>query len=479
MLNLKSELLKKEQEFKQQKSGVDDKKGLRKPLSWMKKQSEKKVKVKEEKKRPTDLTDIENEKYNKVQAILEAKSKMYNKMTSGDIIPDSEESEMFLVDFEQKSIEAWREKREKGESINPDVNVKTNAKQFVKDAKDEWVEYIDSLGRTRTCLKTDLPRLERIDEKLSGDQPKQRTLMSDDMRREEERLKWEDEVLNEQEEVHYENLRFRENRELGVGYFAFSGKTEEREEQLKRLDQLRMETEKQKQANEAKKEKEKKMLATRLEKVRQKRVKQLQKQGKEVPSSLLQPIEVEPEKEKEVVVKEVAKSDDEEVKTSAGSNASKMRDWDAGKEWQPAQPMKVPKSWKDPHDERLDEFAPPSFYFNGSGPKRSKKDASYNSSEDPDLPPKQQQIEIPPNISTSSKSLTNNERIDDLISTIRRTTSDQPAIDKKISADKTIQSSSKKSEEELQPFVPSSKPITMKLKPKPSTILQTNSILNE
>ena len=51
-------------------------------------------------------------------------------------------------------------------------------------------------------------------------------------------------------------LTFLEIRELGVGYFAFSGKQEKRDEQMKRLDQLRRETEKRKKENEVKKQKE-------------------------------------------------------------------------------------------------------------------------------------------------------------------------------------------------------------------------------
>jgi len=30
------------------------------------------------------------------------------------------------------------------------------------------VEYVDALGRTRTCLKQDLPKLERMDRKLGS-----------------------------------------------------------------------------------------------------------------------------------------------------------------------------------------------------------------------------------------------------------------------------------------------------------------------
>ena len=47
-----------------------------------------------------------------------------------------------------------------------------------------------------------------------------------------------------------------EIRELGVGYYAFSGKQAERDEQMRRLDEYRRETEKRKQENETKKQKQ-------------------------------------------------------------------------------------------------------------------------------------------------------------------------------------------------------------------------------
>jgi len=56
--------------------------------------------------------------------------------------------------------------------------------------------------------------------------------------------------------VQIKNDLISEIRELGVGYFAFSGKQAERDEQMKRLNQYRKETEKRKVENEIKKQKQ-------------------------------------------------------------------------------------------------------------------------------------------------------------------------------------------------------------------------------
>uniref|UniRef100_F6SFA7 CCDC174 alpha/beta GRSR domain-containing protein n=1 Tax=Ciona intestinalis TaxID=7719 RepID=F6SFA7_CIOIN len=229
MINLKAELLKKQHEYKDKNNSKE----IPKPLPW-KKNKEKEEKSKRvgvsnkgvEDRNNRDLAhEEENNKLNKVQSILEAKTRMYEKLTSGEIIPDKDDAQMFMVDFEQKSIDAWRNKAEKGESSKPDVKVKvTNEVQKVIDkAKDECldsnpnthrVEYVDSLGRTRTCKESELHLLQKIDKKLDGkvhawQGASGRTLMSEDMRREEEREQWEEEERSKMEEgpLHYENLR--------------------------------------------------------------------------------------------------------------------------------------------------------------------------------------------------------------------------------------------------------------------------------
>ncbi|XP_078493318.1 coiled-coil domain-containing protein 174-like [Ciona intestinalis] len=369
MINLKAELLKKQHEYKDKNNST----GIPKPLPW-KKNKEKEEKSKRvgvsnkgvEERNNRDLAhEEENNKLNKVQSILEAKTRMYEKLTSGEIIPDKDDAQMFMVDFEQKSIDAWRSKAEKGESSKPDVKVKVSNEvhKVIDKAKDEWVEYVDSLGRTRSCKESELHLLQKIDEKLDGKGASGRSLMSEDMRREEEREQWEEEERSKMEEgpLHYENIRDGEVRELGVGYYSFSGDAGMRGEQMRRLGRMREETEEMKRRNKEKKEKQKSALETRLEKVRQRRVKKLLDQGREIPQSLREPVKLEREVEEEEPPAPV----EEDVAVVATSGT---REWDEGKGdvWSPAQPKKPPTSWKDPREERLDEFAPPSSYFQGA-----------------------------------------------------------------------------------------------------------------
>ncbi|XP_078493156.1 coiled-coil domain-containing protein 174-like [Ciona intestinalis] len=115
-----------------------------------------------------------------------------------------------------------------------------------------------------------------------------------------------------------------EVRELGVGYYSFSGDAGMREEQMRRLGRMREETEEIKRRNKEKKEKQKSALETRLEKVRQRRVKKLLDQGREIPQSLREPVKLEREVEEEEPPAPV----EEDVAVVATSGT---REWDEGK----------------------------------------------------------------------------------------------------------------------------------------------------
>nr|XP_009860618.1 coiled-coil domain-containing protein 174-like [Ciona intestinalis] len=537
MINLKAELLKKQHEYKDKNNSKE----IPKPLPW-KKNKEKEEKSKRvgvsnkgvEDRNNRDLAhEEENNKLNKVQSILEAKTRMYEKLTSGEIIPDKDDAQMFMVDFEQKSIDAWRNKAEKGESSKPDVKVKvTNEVQKVIDkAKDEWVEYVDSLGRTRTCKESELHLLQKIDKKLDGKGASGRTLMSEDMRREEEREQWEEEERSKMEEgpLHYENLRDGEVRELGVGYYSFSGDAGMREEQMRRLGRMREETEEMKRRNKEKKEKQKSALETRLEKVRQRRVKKLLDQGREIPQSLKEPVKLEREVEEEEPAAPV--EEDVAVVTTSGT-----REWDEGKGdvWSPAQPKKPPTNWKDPREERLDEFAPPSSYFQGAKrknnhpgplgppgppghseskhPKIDEQITQQTMQSNPHAPPTYTHPPQPPypNCPPFNPLILSNQHTFTPIhnhptpnnpeppNQPPKPSSDYPTPNNPIppnqppkpgSDAERIQRLLSQVSEDLthavppnpapKPFTPTSKPISLKVKPKPQQILSTKSILEE
>lgn len=109
-----------------------------------------------------------------------------------------------------------------------------------KNSDEEWVEYVDALGRTRKCLQKDLDYMKRKDRDLSEsiegsgrlrEEPKkfvketekkeeeevknvelseENELLSSDMRREILRIEWEkqEEELLKKKDVHYQDLLF-------------------------------------------------------------------------------------------------------------------------------------------------------------------------------------------------------------------------------------------------------------------------------
>ncbi|XP_072308822.1 coiled-coil domain-containing protein 174-like [Eucyclogobius newberryi] len=307
---------------------------------------------------------------------LEEKAKLYEQMSKGDL-PDEETEGLFLVDFTQKIIdkkketlsqqEAERERERERREEEEEKRVSTSPIPAPENPDEEWVDYVDSLGRSRRCMKKDLPSFQRMDLDLNtGKVPDdQKTLLSEDMRRELQRKEWE----REEEEaikrpvgpVHYEDIRAQEARDLGVGYFAFSHDQEERRKQRDTLDMLRDQTTDQRHKRERLKEKRQAMLRARLAKVRQRKKKKAKLDGteddEEEEETKLEEDEEEAEDVPEVsVVKKVEVEIQERRDTKPG--VPHVREWDRGKEF-------MFDEWKDGRrKERDSEFAPPSAYFN-------------------------------------------------------------------------------------------------------------------
>ena len=88
---------------------------------------------------------------------------------------------------------------------DPDV------KEGVAEEVGEWAEYVDSFGRTRRCLKEDLPRMQEEESKRREERSVTPDLMSEDMAQERERRRWEREQAEELDTpvgpVHYEEMR--------------------------------------------------------------------------------------------------------------------------------------------------------------------------------------------------------------------------------------------------------------------------------
>eukprot|EP00061_Rhincodon_typus_P008215 g30632.t1 len=129
---------------------------------------------------------------------------------------------MYLVDFTQKIFDKQRElqalreseaakkavEREQDEDTVPESEIPAP-----QNPDEEWVDYVDSLGRSRRCMKKDLPGLLAMDKDLRGprQEVEKKTLLSEDMRRELQRQQWEkeeEEALNRPVgPVHYEDIR--------------------------------------------------------------------------------------------------------------------------------------------------------------------------------------------------------------------------------------------------------------------------------
>ncbi|XP_071478123.1 coiled-coil domain-containing protein 174-like [Diadema antillarum] len=402
LVDLKAELFKKQEQLKRDRLQTQQQGGSsasttrarpaesKKPSIWSKKNAG--VKARAEK----DLEKLEEERneLENARSKLEAKAKFYEKMTKDGGLPNSDGGEHFLVDFEKKALDNLDELRSRG--VGPLPREEAEKEEVDRLAEDdeipppanrdeEWVDYTDSLGRSRRCMRKDLPHLISMDKNLNPqafqEKEEKKTsekgeelpdLMSNDMYREMLRKKWEAEeeaaANGPQGPTHYQNVKYDEVRDLGVGYFDFSKDQTERNEQMERLQLLRDETLGQRQRREKLKAKRKAAMKARLEKV---------KERKRQRGELVEDEEEEEEEEEETVVPEKKKKDGAEQARLADApeqdgspREAKVREWDIGKE--PVSPWE--QRLDNVRNERPSEFAPPSSYESSGWkkPQRSK-----------------------------------------------------------------------------------------------------------
>ncbi|XP_069563807.1 coiled-coil domain-containing protein 174 [Brachyistius frenatus] len=371
LVDLKAELYRKQELFKQEKLGQDGsaafraKSKVKKPNVWNKQN----VGVSERAEKDAEQLAEEQTSLDTSRHKLEEKARLYEQMTKGDF-PDEETEGMFLVDFTQKIIDKKREtlaQKEREEEVEEGGS--TTPVPPPQHPDEEWVDFVDALGRSRRCMKKDLPEFKKLDQdfKRKGSASSEKGLLSEDMRRELQRQEWE----REEEEamkrpvgpIHYEDIRGQEARDLGVGYFAFSQDGEQRRKQRETLDMLRDQTTDQRTRRERLKDKRQAMLKARLAKVRQRKVKKAKLDGAEEDEGEEEEEEGEPtgpspppEEYPEVsMLKRVEVEIQERKDTKPG--VPHVRDWDLGKEF-------MFTEWKSRRrDERESEFAPPSAYF--------------------------------------------------------------------------------------------------------------------
>ncbi|CAL8339060.1 unnamed protein product [Merluccius merluccius] len=390
LVDLKAELYRKQEQFKQDKLGqenagpaVKTKVNVKKPSVWTKQNAG----VSERDRKDVQQASEQDASLEKSRRRLEEKAKLYEQMTKGDL-PDEETEAMFLVDFTQKIINKKKETQDQMEREEEERSMACPV-PAPQNPDEEWVDYVDSLGRSRRCMKRDLPGFRKMDEGLNGKiiPSTEKTLLSEDMRRDLQRQEWE----REEEEamkrpigpIHYEDIREQEARELGVGYFAFSQDREQRDKQRETLDMLRDQTTEQRGKRELLKDKRKAVLQARLAKVRQRKMKKGKLDGteEELKTEEMEDDEAEdligpsppPEELSDIsTVKRVVVEVQERKDTKPG--IPHVREWDRGKEFMLGE-------WTNRRRQERDaEFAPPSAYYAEKRPRHANVSSQENKS---------------------------------------------------------------------------------------------------
>ncbi|XP_059924403.1 coiled-coil domain-containing protein 174 [Gadus macrocephalus] len=384
LVDLKAELYRKQEQCKHEKlgqengaTGVKTKVTVKKPNVWTKQNEG----VSERNQKDVEQASEVEINLDKSRSKLEEKAKLYEQMIKGNL-PDEETEAMFLVDFTQKIIDRKKETRDQMEREEEERTMAAPVPE-PQNPGEEWVDYVDGLGRSRRCMKRDLPGFRKMDQSLTGtiNTSTEKTLLSEDMRRDLQRQQWE----REEEEamsrpigpVHFEDIREQEARELGVGYFAFSQDREQRDKQRETLDMLRDQTTEQRGKRELLKDKRKALLQARLAKVRQRKMKgrpedelkteEVEDEGEDAigpsPAAPETPV-VRPDRRVEVEVQE---------RKDTRPGVPHVREWDRGKEFMLGE-------WTDRRrQERDSEFAPPSAYYAEKRPRQERSSAGGRS----------------------------------------------------------------------------------------------------
>lgn len=255
LVGLKAELLRKQAEVNEAKLKTESSVNA---LPQLNKKRSKKVPAENTEKTSKGSVDADDIiAHKKSKLMLEAKARLYERLKKS-----KNNNDKFLVDFKNKVDESDEE------FVDEVID-----EQHPIEPEENWIEYQDCFGRTRKCLREDLPHMQKKDDLIKHEIMKGNT---DDEGREEEnveqypvqekepeieimRRKWEEQTqkLADKVDIHYQDILFDEARTHGVGYYAFSQDEEERIKQQENLANLRKETERrQKEMNEIKELKE-------------------------------------------------------------------------------------------------------------------------------------------------------------------------------------------------------------------------------
>lgn len=322
LLDLKAELHKKYESFRRAK--LSQKPESSKPTAF-------KLKVelvsKDKKSAPkpelnVTKNDEEELALKKSRQALEAKAKLYEKITSDHILIDDEENEKYLVDFQRK------------------VLYDTSLPDTTKNVNSNLVEQNNTASHSE-----ELPKNIYCEKYVVTENQREKTV----------------EENQTEQPVHYQNVQFNEVREHGVGYFAFSTDESKRKEQMEEINRLHREGKEQIAVNQRIQRKRKVMLEARLAKVCERR-----NIDKSIVQTYTKTQETDNSNEEQNV--DLSSIPLPEISEEPAKKEAKVRPWDVGKTDFPAfvpekSKIRSQNDWvKERRSERSSEFAPPSSY---------------------------------------------------------------------------------------------------------------------
>ncbi|KAI1295490.1 Coiled-coil domain-containing protein [Halotydeus destructor] len=346
LTDLKAELLRKRQEATTSNADSVSKSSSTNQPKWreMADKLEQQGKLKEIRREPSknsgskkradeDDDDLLNENLRKSREALERKAKLYDER------------------FNQARTETLNVSRNSDDSSDSeDDNELVNFKLKIKmgevpnshrdyEDDDDYVEFTDSLGRTRRCLKKDVDHYRSLDENVNRPETPRDELINDDRSSASGSppygpmpFDYEEEEVKEIRPIRYEGMKQDEVREHGVAHYAFSTDEAEREKQMKYLDHLREETKKHMELRKQRKLERKEKKKARLEK--------MASEGLPMPEE-----ESESSSEEESTEQFVSTTDERDAQVLA-EKEDKPRDWDLGKKDEAGRIVKeLEKTW--------------------------------------------------------------------------------------------------------------------------------------
>ncbi|XP_068619695.1 coiled-coil domain-containing protein 174 isoform X2 [Battus philenor] len=379
LLNLKAEVLKKQEEVIERKQLPQHKVENFKAPKIEKKEDESQQSRKSFKDSFKAVDTDELEACRKSKLALEKKTKLYEHLSDSN--GNSELADRFLVDFNGKKKDECE--RLQDNSVASETIISSDSDD------NEWMEFTDCLGRTRKCLKTDLDLykkrdkellkvvkdIEEIDESIEDpndpEKPMWVTKTKDFLKS--LRQKWdkdERDLLAKERDIHYQDLLFDEARIHGVGYYSFSTDETKRQQQMEELMKRRQETLRAQQEASEQKKKRDELLSARIAAARARQraraglpPEEPKKNEKDFTTCLLEFLTQQRNEADAKAKEDEKKLREEQEKERQKLREAYVREWDIGKEGMDEKVKRFKELTQDEYVEqqrakRINEFAP-------------------------------------------------------------------------------------------------------------------------